>query len=562
MRPSPWAGCNAFWPGSSAEASSDAQREVSNLKHRVEQLTEALKQAGIVVPEETPRKACNGFWTRLAAALGITSLILKLRQAFSAQTAGAALRTGLRRVPRRRLRAAGQRVIRLTDSQRLLDMGADIADLHVCGKASAGYPLPESMTTKLLHPVLQALQQRKRSGYVPGSCSDGRKIALAIEGGGMRGCVSAGMAAALSHPAVNLLDAFDCVYGSSAGAVTAAYVVAGQAEEGLGIFYDRLSYETGLGKEFIDPSRIIRPLVGLDASKPGVDLDCLLDVVGVGPHALDFEQLLSKDLLQPLRIIASAPEQGQAQVLSRTAGSWHSLPELLQCLRASALVPGICGIEPVHINTGGLEDDAAPRAWKSLIATWWTGKNNSAPQVKQVPMVDALFFEPLPYRSALRDGCTHILVLRSVKDGTRVSPTQGFFDVNFEDMVYRSFARSNGLDKLLTHVDDSGHKRIYVEDILRLNEEATRFDSDEMRGSRFLSASRHLQLRQLLPPRIMTIALQPEDPAIASLELRRGRLLESTKHGYARAYATLAEDASERNFQCGLEQARRVLPEE
>ena len=41
------------------------------------------------------------------------------------------------------------------------------------------------------------------------------KIALAIEGGGMRGCVAAGMAAAISE--LGLLESFDAVYGASAG---------------------------------------------------------------------------------------------------------------------------------------------------------------------------------------------------------------------------------------------------------------------------------------------------------------------------------------------------------
>jgi hypothetical protein len=31
-------------------------------------------------------------------------------------------------------------------------------------------------------------------------------------------------------------------------------------------------------------------------------------------------------------------------------------------------------------------------------------------------MVDALLFEPIPYRSAIRDNCTHVLVLRTFPD--------------------------------------------------------------------------------------------------------------------------------------------------
>jgi hypothetical protein len=31
-------------------------------------------------------------------------------------------------------------------------------------------------------------------------------------------------------------------------------------------------------------------------------------------------------------------------------------------------------------------------------------------------LVDALIYEPMPYRSALEDGCTHVLVLRTWPD--------------------------------------------------------------------------------------------------------------------------------------------------
>lgn len=58
------------------------------------------------------------------------------------------------------------------------------------------------------------------------------KVGLAIEGGGMRGCVSAGMVAAVST--LGLMDSFDAVYGSSAGSLVGAYAIAGQVRRLLG----------------------------------------------------------------------------------------------------------------------------------------------------------------------------------------------------------------------------------------------------------------------------------------------------------------------------------------
>jgi predicted acylesterase/phospholipase RssA len=68
--------------------------------------------------------------------------------------------------------------------------------------------------------VLGLLLNRVRSGSRPGQRDDGYRIALCIEGGGMRGTVSAGMALALQER--GFLPAFDAVYGSSAGAITGA----------------------------------------------------------------------------------------------------------------------------------------------------------------------------------------------------------------------------------------------------------------------------------------------------------------------------------------------------
>lgn len=78
------------------------------------------------------------------------------------------------------------------------------------------------------HPVLSLVQERVKTNSTPGNRlpTDDAHLALVIEGGGMRGAVSAGMAAALST--LDLLDTFDSVHGSSAGAIIGAYVVSRQ----------------------------------------------------------------------------------------------------------------------------------------------------------------------------------------------------------------------------------------------------------------------------------------------------------------------------------------------
>lgn len=76
------------------------------------------------------------------------------------------------------------------------------------------------------HNVLQLMSERFHSHSAPGNRQDNATLALAMEGGGMRGCVSAGMAAAIAS--LGLTDTIDVIYGSSAGSVIGAYMVSRQ----------------------------------------------------------------------------------------------------------------------------------------------------------------------------------------------------------------------------------------------------------------------------------------------------------------------------------------------
>ena len=84
-------------------------------------------------------------------------------------------------------------------------------------------------TDQLLHhSVIELIAERVRTNSTPGNRApdDTAHLALAIEGGGMRGSVSAGMAAAIAS--LDLTDAFDSIYGSSAGCMVGAYMISRQ----------------------------------------------------------------------------------------------------------------------------------------------------------------------------------------------------------------------------------------------------------------------------------------------------------------------------------------------
>ncbi|CAN0120678.1 unnamed protein product, partial [Ectocarpus sp. 12 AP-2014] len=105
-----------------------------------------------------------------------------------------------------------------------------------------------------LHPAVQALLERATAGTKPSMHGDGRRIGLAIEGGGMRGCVAAGMASCLHF--LGMADSFDCVYGASAGSLIGAYFVSRQSN-GTAVYHDVLP---SAGARFIDMAKFPQAL--------------------------------------------------------------------------------------------------------------------------------------------------------------------------------------------------------------------------------------------------------------------------------------------------------------
>src|SRR4051794_30226330 len=89
------------------------------------------------------------------------------------------------------------------------------------------------------HPVLRVLRERRRSGSAPGQRDDGCRVALAVEGGGLRGVVSAAMLQALED--LDLRDCFDAVFACSSGAVNASYFLVGETWYPVSIYYDDLT---------------------------------------------------------------------------------------------------------------------------------------------------------------------------------------------------------------------------------------------------------------------------------------------------------------------------------
>ena len=224
--------------------------------------------------------------------------------------------------------------------------------------------------------MLRALAARHRAGSQPLARDDGLRIALIIEGGGMRGIISAGMALTLDE--LGLVPAFDTVYGASAGAITGAWLLS--RPEGL-----RGWAEPAYAKTLIRRSALLR-------GRPVVDIRALIEDLYQTTFPMDFAAVLASPVeLHPLATDAAT---GQSTDLRPFIGN---PAELRLALRASAALPLLAG-PPVE----------------------FAGRR----------FYDAGVSESVPYRTALAQGATHLLILRSRRapapspDGSRRRPAR------------------------------------------------------------------------------------------------------------------------------------------
>jgi predicted patatin/cPLA2 family phospholipase len=172
------------------------------------------------------------------------------------------------------------------------------------------------------HEVLRALAARARVGSQPLARDDGLRIVLVIEGGGMRGIISGGMALALDE--LGLVPAFDAIYGSSAGAITGAWLLS--RPEGL-----RGWAEPAYARTLIRRSALLR-------GRPVADIRALIEDLYQTTFPMDFAAVLASPVeFHPLATDAAT---GQSTDLRPHIGN---PAELRLALRASAAMPLLSG---------------------------------------------------------------------------------------------------------------------------------------------------------------------------------------------------------------------------
>jgi predicted patatin/cPLA2 family phospholipase len=173
------------------------------------------------------------------------------------------------------------------------------------------------------HPVVDAIRRRRAQGSRPGERSDGRRIALVIEGGGMRGVVSAGMTAAIEQ--LGLRDAFDEVHGASAGAFNGAFLLAGQAA------YLAALYPHGFGDPtFVSLRQVLR-------GRALFDMDYVIGEVWRRQRPLRIEEILNSGI----ELHCTATDADSAEIVDLT--HLRDGDDIRCAMRASGRLPWLAG---------------------------------------------------------------------------------------------------------------------------------------------------------------------------------------------------------------------------
>jgi predicted patatin/cPLA2 family phospholipase len=223
--------------------------------------------------------------------------------------------------------------------------------------------------------VLDVLRARRASGSRPLERDDGARVALIVEGGGMRGIVSAAMAAVLERE--GLTQALDLVVGTSAGALNGAALLAGVAGPCAEAYASDFA-----SRRFINPAR-------LAVGRPAIDVAWTLDYAS----AMLDEDRHRRTLSSPIELHCVAVDVDTCEPVDLTGMSTRET--LYSALLASSRLPYVGG-DPVEHE----------------------GRR----------YIDGGLVEPIPLGPALAAGATHVLVFQTRPIGVPRSSPGGVTD--------------------------------------------------------------------------------------------------------------------------------------
>lgn len=485
-----------------------------------------------------------------------------------------------------------------------------------------------------VHPVVKLMHQRKRQQNESqtndeGASSEGTsklpkkkkdKIALVVEGGGMRGCVSAGMVCAIH--CLGLGDTIDVVYGSSAGAVIATYFVSKQLPYfGPEVYYDSLttmgnptSAETNSEQAaatssssnknnnlksskqeepdhivdryrndyFIDLKRMTRSMgLGLcdprllkDVwtrrvhGKPMMNLHYMFENIMLKKKPLDYETFLERQKIQPLKVVATGLHSEKPVILSHEDGHFDTIEDLCNSLHASCLLPGIAGpvmnvLKTTRRKSNDKSKDATSTSLERRKSTQQGSVNSSGKPCSKPNFV---------LRNTHRKRHRNDEDYEPLGDAMLSAPIP--YDIAHEEgathvLVIRSSPDGTNLlaaPSVMAWIGSMIFKRYFLKKN-HLPGMYKRSQTEQRHQRVYARTILELNDRANSPPssdsgehQTMTIAPEPGSEEVSHLETTREGVFKGVRQGFARAYDALVEDPGMRGR--GKEMALVYFPDE
>ncbi|HET9721678.1 MAG TPA: patatin-like phospholipase family protein [Candidatus Saccharimonadales bacterium] len=261
-----------------------------------------------------------------------------------------------------------------------------------------------------MNQVLEIVKQRHHSGSRPGARQDAFKVALCIEGGGLRGVVSGGSLAALE--ALGYKSAFDVIYGSSSGAYSGSFFAGEDTLTGLRFFLDYSQVQFVSAKRFLHGGKLF-------------DLDYVQQIMHT-KTPLNYAKAIKSQ--PPLHIVATDASNHKNFILK----NFRSAYELDRALHASASIPPYPRPRPFMFH--------------------------------KHRFLDGSLLDPFCIHSAMAENCTHIVLLYSmprraqhgpkILDKRLVAPYFAKIDNHLAELYLGHAEYSvNGLSHIWNHYD-------------------------------------------------------------------------------------------------------------
>lgn len=209
--------------------------------------------------------------------------------------------------------------------------------------------------------AVSILRTRRSQWSQPQQRSDKYKIWLVISAWGLRNVYTAGAMAALEH--FGYRNCFDAVYGSSSGSSNWCYFLWWTSH------ISARGYDLIMHKEYVQKNLFNR--TNLFKDKAVFDVDIFIEIFRK-QNRINFDWFLQSPI--PLNMIVVNAHSGEIEILNK----FESEEDICHAIKSAVYIPVL-------------------------------GK--SAPPYKGKTYVDGWFKEMVPWKTALADGCTHLVVL-------------------------------------------------------------------------------------------------------------------------------------------------------